>query len=67
MANKGVKQRQAYRVLTINPKTLRYQPKKKKDDEMIEALLLKYSEQYPNYGFKLLFSLLRQSGYPWKS
>jgi putative transposase len=54
---------QACRVVNIDHKTYRYEPKKRNDTSMIEALLKKFSAQYPEYGFVKLFSLIRQKGY----
>lgn len=60
-----MKQSQVCRVLRIDHKTLRYTPKKQKDDEMIKTLLLDYAHQFPHYGFKTLYGLIRQAGHTW--
>lgn len=54
---------QACRVLNIDRKTYRYQPKKKEGDKVIEALLKILSAQYPSYGFEKLFHLIRLKQY----
>jgi putative transposase len=42
---------------------LTYQSKKKKDDDMIECFLKATATQYPQYGFRTLFGMLRNLGY----
>ena len=56
---------QACRVVRIDRKTYRYQPIKNKDNEMIKKLLLKLSSQHPQYGFRVLFGIIRSLGHPW--
>ena len=59
---KGVSVSQACRVIGLDRKSYRYEPKLKKDDEMIKRLLQEKARQYPRYGFKKIFGLLRQEG-----
>lgn len=63
VASKGVSINQACRVMGLDKKSYHYEPKLKDDEEMIKTLLLKKAHQYPRYGFKKLFGLLRQEGY----
>lgn len=53
----------ACRVVSIDRKTYRYFPKRKKDEAVIENLLKQFSAQYPTYGFIKLFNLIRQKGH----
>ena len=46
-------------------KAYRYQPIKNKDNEMIKELLLKLSSRHPQYGFRMLFGMIRSLGHPW--
>ena len=55
---------QACRVVNIDRKTYRYQPKKNKDNQVITNLLKSLSAQYPTYGFQKLFNLIRLKNYP---
>ena len=56
---------QACRVAQIDRKTYRYDPKDKKENEMIKQLLCQLSAKYPHYGFQTLFGFFRQQGYRW--
>jgi len=50
---------QACRIVDLERKTYRYQPKKKPDDKVLEMLLKTLSAQHPTYGFGKLFNLIR--------
>lgn len=65
MNEKGVTISQACRVASIDRKTYRYDPKQKKENDMIKDLLLQLANRYPRYGFQTLFGLLRSMGHPW--
>lgn len=58
----GVSINRACRVMNIDRKTYHYQPKLAKESDMIKAKLKSLSSQYPRYGFKKLFCLLRSQG-----
>lgn len=47
----------------LDRKNYNYEPKCKKEDGLIKALLKALSTQYPRYGFKKLFGLIRQEGH----
>jgi putative transposase len=60
---KKISVHQACRVASLNRKNYHYQPKLKQGDEMIKKLLTDKARQYPRYGFKKLFRLIRLSGH----
>lgn len=61
--SRDVSVRQACRVVSLDRKTYHYEPRLKRDDERLKGLLINKAHQYPRYGFKKLFGLLRQEGH----
>jgi putative transposase len=59
---RGVSIRRACRVINIDCKTYRYQPKHSRENELIGDTLKSLSVKYPRYGFKKLFGLMRADG-----
>ena len=51
--------------MSLSPKTYRYQPRQVDKGERIKAALQALAQAYPHYGFKQLFSMLRNAGHPW--
>lgn len=49
--------------MNMDRKSYRYEPKRYEDNKRIERLLKNLSTQYPRYGFKKLFGLIRQEGH----
>ena len=49
----------------MDRKLFYYTEKLKEEDAMIKSQLLNLSKRYVRYGFKKLFNMLRQLGYPW--
>lgn len=60
----GSSENRACRLLNISRSLYHYVPKLA-DDEAIKKQLKVLSERYPRYGFKKLFSKVRQEGYVW--
>lgn len=65
IAERGMSVKYACRALGIDRKTFYYQPILKEADEMIKNKLMELANQYPRYGFKKFFWLLRQQGHLW--
>ncbi len=63
IAERGISISQACRVVAIDRKVYRYQSRKKCGNEAIKKQLAALSLQYPRYGFKKLYGLLRHD-YP---
>ena len=49
----------------LTPKGYHYRSTQAKDNALIKAELLKLAETYPQYGFPMLFNLLRLAGFAW--
>lgn len=64
MAAHGASERRACRVVGLSRSVNRYEPKRRDDSEIIEALGA-LAEHHPRFGFRKLFVLLRKSGHPW--
>ena len=64
MSEKKVSVTRACRIVGIDRKTYHYQATVKPDDSFLKGLLRELSTLYPRYGFKKLFHLIRQQGYP---
>lgn len=54
--------RRACRLMGIDPKTYHSRPKQSIENERIRSRLKYLSAQYPRYGFRKLFELLRGEG-----
>ena len=63
MKEKASSINQACRVAQIDRKTYHYKPKRQKDNQMLKGLLKELSIQYPRYGFKTLYLILRNQGH----
>ncbi len=61
---RSLSERAACRVMNISRSVYHYEPDHTKDDGVIDTLH-KLVEQYPRYGFKKYFILLRQAGQTW--
>jgi len=60
----GASVRRACRIVGISDSVYRYQPDKRKDEHVIQALQ-ETVERYPAYGFGKLFKVMKRQGYVW--
>ncbi len=60
----NLSQRAGCRLLKISRTVYRYQPDTTRDQEVIDVLS-RLADQYPRYGFRKLFVLIRTKGYRW--
>lgn len=57
-------ERRACRLVGLSRSVRRYEPKRRDDGPIIDALGA-LAERYPRFGFRKLFVLLRGAGHPW--
>jgi putative transposase len=64
VAERGLSQRHACTLLSIQRSTVRYQRRLGADEAATVALIRDYAHEQPMYGYRLITALLRHDGYP---
>jgi putative transposase len=63
MTERGLSQRQACQLVGIQRSSARYQVRQRQDESQTVALVRRYAEEQPMYGYRIIAAMLKQDGH----